>query len=220
MENRSDSNTSAFYCNPSFLNDDSQPPPYSSIYPLSISQTLANYESKTSGTSSTVVHTDQISTNIVNTDLNPNSACVNSSNLFQNASEPISYDQLFLNSASTYSSAPSTRFLFQSRTDLQPNGMQDRLRKEFKKQMHRSYLLRHTIFIILSSLSLISFQIILMNNKSVLSHLASGLWCGFVNLLTLLLSLLTSKLITVNLIIKVYLINIDFSDFSEKYFFE
>ncbi|CAF1118620.1 unnamed protein product [Brachionus calyciflorus] len=149
------------YVNPIFLNDDLQPPPYISIYPFSIS-----------------VHDSKINETSL-------------PELFQNSSEPISYDQLYLpnNNLSNQNVFTTDQVIIRTNE----TNMENRLRKQFNSNLSKSYLIRHILFISLSSLTLISFQIVLMNNESVLSQTASGLWCGFGNLFTLLSAILAIK---------------------------
>lgn len=179
MANRSELST--IFNNPSFLNDDSQPPPYSSICPFTIGQSMSNFDLKLNEPNSQD-HLSPISN-------------VASTSLFQNTSEPISYEQLFLTNLTSYSNMPSSRYLFQSTDPSQPSSMETTLRKQFQIKFPKAYLLRHSLFITVSSLILISFQIILMNNESILSHLGTGLWSGLGNLFTIFLSFITRKII-------------------------
>ena len=69
-----------------------------------------------------------------------------------------------------------------------------KIRKQFSVLFPKSYLLKHCILVSGISLVLILFQIILMYYESILSELGSGIWCGIINLLTLLFSVITCKL--------------------------
>lgn len=205
------SQANAVFSNRSFVDDESNPPSYSSIYPITNDK-----DTKTSNTSTTTTTGNIFVANSASN--NPNANLT--SNLFQNSTqEPISYDELY-----------STRFLFQNgrgaelNSDvvsvpntvfIQPyqhhhhnqsnpsnaanNHLQssysqtNRVRKQFHIIFTKSYLLKHFIFISVSSMMIILFQIILMNNQSILSHLAGGLWCGLTNLFTLLITIITCK---------------------------
>lgn len=151
------------YINHTFVNDESQPPPYSSIYPFDSAQSQSK--------------------------INEPVACL--PELFQNSSEPISYDQLYLTNLPSQSQYVLNTEPVVIRIE---SNMQTRLQKQFSLHFQKPYLIRHILFICLSSLTLISFQIVLMNYNAVLSHIASGLWSGFVNLITLLSAILASKL--------------------------
>lgn len=167
------------YTNQTFLNDESQPPPYSSIYPFNSAQSQSKINEPVSSMP----------------------------DLFQNSSEPISYEQLFL------SNLPSQS---QYALNIEPvvirieSNVQTRLQKQLSLHFQKPYLIKHILFICLSSLTLISFQIVLMNYSAVLSHFASGLWGGFVNLITLLSAVLASK---------IRILTIKQNLFINKYFF-
>lgn len=150
------------YTNQTFLNDESQPPPYSSIFPFNSDQSQSKINEPVSSVP----------------------------DLFQNSSEPISYDQLFLTNLPSQSQYALNTEPVVVRIE---SSMQTRLQKQFSLHFQKPYLIRHILFICLSSLTLISFQIVLMNYNAVLSQIASGLWAGFVNLITLMSAILTSK---------------------------
>lgn len=149
------------YTNQTFLNDESQPPPYSSIYPFNSTQSQSKINEPVSSMP----------------------------DLFQNSSEPISYEQLFLSNMPSQSHYALNTEPVVIRIET---SMQTRLQKQFGLHFQKSYLIKHILFICLSSVTLISFQIVLMNYNAVLSHIASGLWAGFVNLITLLSAVLAS----------------------------
>ncbi len=184
------------YINPAFLDDDSKPPPYSLIYPSESNANLA--------------------------DLKPNSSTnfgLYEQDAFQaDRYEPIRYEDMFY-SGDTSSSVPSCRFLFQNAEEMLPVSSsvfdhqnnnrltfgrnsnlsaqalrESKIRKGFNMFYSRTYLLRHFVLISLISLTLIFFQVVLINYQAILSHLASGIWCGLFNLATLVFTLITSKL--------------------------
>lgn len=87
---------------------------------------------------------------------------------------------------------PATQRHHHNNHHLNPNNsLNNRVRKQFHQIFTKGYLLKHFIFISASSMMIILFQIILINNQSILSHLAAGLWCGLANLFTLLITIIT-----------------------------
>ena len=204
-----DISLSSIHNNRAFLNDELQPPPYSSIYPseddsskvYSIANTLST-QNELNGQ-----FIQQINSNFTRPNTNNYTG---TSNLFQNSIEPISYDDLFECNQSTIN---STRILVQAQNNQHPILTQhwqhqrrtNILIKQLKINFPRSYLLRHTLIITLTSLILITFQTILLSRNSILSNWCSGFWCGFGNLLTLAVSFATS--------------NIDHSNFIKDHIF-
>lgn len=186
MRGQTNGQTGAVFSNRSFIDDDSNPPSYHSIYPSAMASSQDDSkEQKPSSSGAT--------SNLV-------------ANLFQNTShgsqEPISYDQLYSPAASQFLysgdgfSLPST-IVVQHRLPppriIPPpiNTINNQVRKQFHQIFTKGYLLKHFIFISVSSMMIILFQIILINNQSILSHLAAGLWCGLANLFTLLITIIT-----------------------------
>ena len=89
--------------------------------------------------------------------------------------------------------SPSTMALGQLELADEPNEKNDGQIKQLSFFFPKSYLRKHYIFIVASSLDLICFQIVLMTNNGVLSYLASGLWAGLFNLFTLFVSAMACK---------------------------
>ena len=207
MPNHSQPN--AVFSNRSFIDDESNPPSYNSIYPIPNDK-----NAKSTGT------TNENNSNVGQQPAsnNPNTNLLVSS-LFQNSTqEPISYDELYSTrflfaqngrveaNHDTSSAVPATAVFTQPpyRNHNQSNNSSahnnhlyssysqgNRVRKQFHIIFTKSYLLKHFIFISVSSMMIILFQIILMNNQSILSHLAGGIWCGLTNLFTLLITITT-----------------------------
>jgi hypothetical protein len=177
------------------INDETNPPAYSAIFPFKIDESEGN-------------KCDAKRSNI----LPSYSTLANEQNSFGTTSfsmysqSPISYNELFNHQGSTLANNLSSRFLFQqSNDDMPPSPIileqlqraeelnENSLRKQIETIFPKSYLLRHSIFIVASSLTLICFQIILMNNNGILSYLGSGIWAGLFNLFTLFVSVITCK---------------------------
>lgn len=211
----------AIFSNRSFLDDDSNPPSYHSIYPSGLTSTDEKDPKPSSSTSA------------ANDPSSSHTAAASSlvANLFQNMShdscastqqEPIiSYDQLYYpplpqptsllsppnalviqhrppplhHSASATSNRYAAGSYSSSSSSSSANrqSINTRVRKQFHQIFTKAYLLKHFIFISVSSMMIILFQIILINNQSVLSHLAAGLWCGLANLFTLLITIITCE---------------------------
>lgn len=184
-------NNSAF-----LIHDEANPPSYSAIFPFKIEDNESKSDAK-------------------RLNIPPSySALANEQNNFGTTSfsmysqSPISYNELFNHQGSTLANNLSSRFLFQQGSDdLPPSPIileqlqrvedsieSNNLRKQIETIFPKSYLLRHSIFIVASSLTLICFQIILMNNNGILSYLGSGIWAGLFNLFTLFVSVITCKL--------------------------
>lgn len=244
--------------NRSFLDDDSNPPSYSSIFPLNDT----NKEHQKSNDPAVLQDQNHHrSTSIIG-------------NLFQNSQEPISYQELFshqvnhdedeeFNHRHLPTSSYSTRYLFHQQNEdhhprrpvdlvvhnnfngsdvqttssviiQQPNvplaaaaaasvilashsleygasqnephsyRNNSKMRQQFKKIFTKSFLFKHFIFTILLTVMMILFQIILTNNQSVLSHFASGVWCGLINLLTISITLVTRNCFFLHILYKIY----------------
>lgn len=109
--------------------------------------------------------------------------------------DPISYNQLFnthqnlaLFQQSIDNTPAQTIALEQLELFVEPNK-----KKQLEALFPKTYLLKHYILIVAASLALIGFQIVLMKNNGVLSYIASGLWAGLFNLLTLFASTMACK---------------------------
>lgn len=217
----------AIFSNRSFLDDDSNPPSYHSIYPSGLTSTDEKDPKPTSSSSA-------------NDPSSSHTAAASSlvANLFQNMShdscastqqEPIiSYDQLYyppLQQPTSLLSTPNAlviqhrppplhhsasatsnryaagSYSSSSSSSTNRQSINTRVRKQFHQIFTKAYLLKHFIFISVSSMMIILFQIILINNQSVLSHLAAGLWCGLANLFTLLITIITLRYAKVWLLI-------------------
>lgn len=165
-------------------------------------------------------HQDAMATTVQTSLLLPNRH-ISTASLFQYSQEPMSYEELFhtnndqtsnlvyansnnssvasggLNRSGHYfysdnqSSDRSTNL--PTPIVLQRRQQVSQLRKQLEMQFPKAYFFKHSIFIILTSITLIIFQIVLMANDAMLSNLSSGIWAGLACLFTVLLSILTCK---------------------------
>ena len=69
------------------------------------------------------------------------------------------------------------------------------LEKQLEQHFPTKYVIVHSILLGLLSVLLISLQIVAIKNNAALSYIGSAIWSGTYNLLTVLLALLTGKLI-------------------------
>jgi hypothetical protein len=183
--------TSSSNINTITVESDEQPPSYLSIYPFAIdlSSNKANSNRENNTNESVNARSNYFLFQGTNSHNNQ------SYDLFQYApQEPLSYEELFRgvnNSTGTLgSNTASTRFLYQN--SINGGGCANPLLKQLQIQFTKPFLFRHSILVLVVSFLLIVFQVILMSNQALLSYLASGLWAGFVNIVTLAISLLAS----------------------------
>jgi hypothetical protein len=194
-ENNFSNSANLYINNEGFVVDEIMPPPsYSSIFPFQDDHSALKIYSITTTPEAIQINTGR-----------PPSAnnTLRAINL-----EPISYDELFQTSShaptrnmtgnsilssecssSRINSQSSSLLMAQSTQVLIANNLIKQIRIHFKQ----SYLISHFLFIILTSLTIITFQIILMNNNTKFSYLGCGIWCGLTNLATLIVSIATSK---------------------------
>jgi hypothetical protein len=160
----------------SCLHDDAQPPSYSSIFP-----SLSKNEAQIKDSEGSPSDPSQ-----------PQSTLQNhlAESLFQNSTnQPISYEELFrVQVGYSLSNNNLDLNLHENSTNVIN---QNSLRKQLNILFPRGYLLRHVIFVSLSTLILIVFQTILISNQAVLSNLSAGIWCGIFNFITLGLTIST-----------------------------
>ena len=202
------SHNQAFQVNDEAILNESQPPSYSSIFANNLN--LQN-ESDSNQTVSNSVQNSKREQQL------------HQFNLFQHSSEPLSYTELFNTNienenifgsqsnryypsfddpipglmgtsqpALSYSRSNNNNYNNRRRPN-RTNTNNNQLIKQLHKHYSKTYIIRHSIFVSIASLILIIFQIYLMTNQTILSHMASGIWAGLVNLIVIIASLITSK---------------------------
>jgi len=161
--------------NRSYLHDDSQPPSYSSIF-----HSASKSEASTKDLQGPPSYSNQQTL--------PSHLA---ESLFQNSpNQPISYEELFSVQADNLFYNHSDNHLYENTNSTNENS----LRKQLNILFPKGYLLRHIIFVSLSTLLLIVFQTILISNEAVLSNFGAGIWCGIINFITLGLTISTGKI--------------------------
>lgn len=183
------------FVNPIFLTDDPQPPSYSSIFPVTSTDVETEAAKPAEQQYDPIRYEDYmcfasvVDGRAVSNELSLSPSC---RFLFQNAPDQAMPGGRQHDESTTRDAMSSFDYLSSSQ---QFNLIREmRLKKYLADMYPREYLLRHCVFVTVGSVALIAFQILLMGYASILSHLASGIWCGVINLLTLSFTLITRNL--------------------------